>query len=66
MDELRQVKDSVYKHPNVDSENPIPTDFWDELSESEKEANFRKTRKTMKNISTMMSGKKWIMISTNI
>ena len=38
MDELRQVKDSVYKHPNVDSENPIPTDFWDELSESEKEA----------------------------
>lgn len=38
MNELRQVKDTVYKVPEVDSKNPIPSDFWNELSESEKDA----------------------------
>ena len=31
LNELRQVKDSVYK-------NPIPDDFWNELSDKEKES----------------------------
>ena len=43
---------------DLKNENLIPTDFWDELSESEKDAMAKQWKKPMKNFQTTMSGMK--------